>query len=84
MLILNFLENYIDKWISKERKNGNVQVNKDNLNDWKNQILEIVDHKINTGKKMYKKSWSQKFEGVLARELENVKKKFVITVTDKA
>ena len=82
--IINFLESYIDNWTAKEKKQGNTLVKKEDLNIWKNEILRIIDNKINRGKILFKRTWSQKLDGNLATELENLKKDFVITVADKA
>ena len=82
--IENFLESYIGNWTAKEKKQGNSLVKKQDLNIWKNEILRIVDNKINRGKILFKRSWSQKLDGNPAIELENLKKDFVITVADKA
>ena len=82
--IVDFLDTYIDKWILKEKKNDNNRLDKSCLKNWKDQILEIVDQKINSGKLKFRKTWSLKIEGNLKKELERLKENYVITVTDKA
>ena len=47
-------------------------------------MLELVDRKIETGKLRFKKSWSLRIEGDVKRELDRLKDRYVITVTDKA
>ena len=84
-IIENFLDSYIDKWVAKERKLTRDQnLNKGSLKVWRNSILEIVDKKISRGKLIFKKNWSLKIEGNIKRELERLKDRYVITVTDKA
>ena len=79
------METYIEKWISQERKSDtNGHLNRTHLDPWKKQVLEIIDNKIASGKRRYKKTWSLKIEGSLKTELDRLKEKFVITVTDKA
>ena len=43
-----------------------------------------MDRKIETGRLMFRKSWSLKIEGNVKRELDRLKDKYVTTVTDKA
>ena len=84
-ILENFLETYIEKWISQERKSDtNGHLNRTHLDPWKKQVIEIIDNKIASGKRRYKKTWSLKIEGSLKAELDRLKEKFVITVTDKA
>ena len=84
-IIINFIDSYIDRWLIKEKKALNSQViNKDSLKNWKNEIIKVVDDKINSGRKHYKKTWSVRIEGQVKKELERLKKSFVLTPTDKA
>ena len=57
---------------------------KEDLDLWKNEVLRVVDNKINRGKILFKRTWSQRLDGSLATELEKLKNDFVITVADKA
>ena len=82
--IINFLESYIENWTAKERKQGNILVKKEDLDLWKNEILRVVDNKINRGKTLFKRTWSKRLDGSLATELARLKQDFVITVADKA
>ena len=83
-IITTFLDAYIEKWISKEKKSlGNNNVDGSCLNVWKNKILELVDRKIESGKSKLR-SWNLKIEGDVKRELDRLKDIYVITVTDKA
>ena len=84
-IIENFLDTYIDKWISKERKfptNSNIE--KDVLCIWRKTVLEEVDKKITLGRAKFRNNFTLKIEGNVKRELDRLKEKYVITVTDKA
>ena len=84
-IIVSFLNSYIDKWLTKERKiaiNGNL--NRDCLDLWKKSVIDLVDRKISNGRKKFSKTWSLRIEGNVERELSRLKENFVITVTDKA
>ena len=84
-IIVDFLDTYIDKWISKEKRGlGNDSVDKGCLQNWRDEIVKIVDRKIALGKQKYDKSWSLKIEGNLKSELDRLKDLYVITPTDKA
>ena len=72
-------------WISKEKRGlGNDSVDKGCLQNWRDEIVKIVDRKIALGKQKYDKSWSLKIEGNLKSELDRLKDLYVITPTDKA
>ena len=84
-VIVNFLDSYADKWISKEKKNvSNQNISIDLLRNWKETILKMVDNRIEKGKLIYKKTWSVNIDGKIKNELDRLKKEYVITVTDKA
>ena len=83
-IIEEFLETYTEKWINKERKNCRVPFGIECLDSWKDEVLEIVDGKIRAGKVRFGKTWTMRIEGALETELERLKEKYVITVTDKA
>ena len=84
-IIINFLDDYIDKWIKKEKKLDNsLHLDKNSLCNWKKEILDIVDRKIITGTKIFGNTSSIKLEGSLREELERLQNKFVLTPTDKA
>ena len=84
-IIVNFLDQFMEKWIAKERKNPlNSNVSLNLLNDWKEAILRLVDNRIESGKRKYRKTWSLNINGQVQEELERLKTLFVITVTDKA
>ena len=84
-IIINFLDTYINKWISKEKKVlGNGSLDEGCLKNWRNEIVKIVDKKIASGKQRYNKGWSLKIEGDLKLELDRLKDQYVITPTDKA
>ena len=84
-IIINFLDDYIDKWIKKEKKLDNsLQLDKNSLCNWKKEILGIVDRRIITGTKIFGITSSIKLEGSLREELERLQNKFVLTPTDKA
>ena len=84
-ILLSFLDTYIDKWINKEKKlNNNTHLDRTHLDSWKRKILEIIDNKIASGKIRFRKTWSLKIEGNVKKELDRLKEKYVITVTDKA
>ena len=84
-IIINFLDDYIDKWIKKEKKIDNSQhLDKNSLLLWKKEILDIVDRKIISGTKIFGNTSSVKLEGSLREELERLQSKFVLTPTDKA
>ena len=84
-IIVSFLNSYIDKWLAKERKVGiNSNLNRDCLDIWKKNVLDLVDRKISNGKGKFNKTWSLRIEGNVERELNRLKDNFVITVTDKA
>lgn len=74
----------MDKWIAKENKRIPGQVTIQCLNDWKEQVLQIIDQKIEKGKLRFRRTWSTRIEGPLEIELDRLKEKYVITVTDKA
>ena len=78
------MELYTEKWIAKERKKlrGNIDIGC--LDSWKDEIMDIVENKIRLGKVRYGKTWTMRIEGALKTELDRLKDKFVITVTDKA
>ena len=81
------IEELIDalRWIDKEKKTAqNISINRGCLELWKRSVMDQVDRKIEIGKLRVKKTWSVKIEGNVRRELEELKHKFVITVTDKA
>ena len=83
-IITTFLDAYIDKWITKERKmSEDNNVNGSCLDSWKNKVVELVDRKIETGKHKLR-SWNLRIEGDVKRELDRLKESYVITVTDKA
>ena len=83
-IIITFLDAYIDKWISKEKKSlGKNNLDGSCLDIWKNKILELVDRKIESGKSKLR-SWNLRIEGDVKRELDRLKEIYVITVTDKA
>ena len=83
-IIKSFLDAYIDKWISKEKKvPGNNNINGSCLDIWKNKIFELVDKKIESGKHKLK-TWNLRIDGDVKRELDRLKENYVITVTDKA
>ncbi len=43
-IIVDFLDTYIDKWISKEKRGlGNDSVDKGCLQNWRDEIVKIVD-----------------------------------------
>ena len=54
------------------------------LQDWKVKVLAIVDNRIELGKRKFRKTWSVRIEGKVKEELERLKEKYVLTVTDKA
>ena len=84
-IIVDFLDNYIEKWIDKEKKNTlNGLIGRDSLKSWRESVLDLVDRKIAAGMNRFGRTWSTKIEGAVKRELDSLKKKFVITVTDKA
>ena len=84
-IIINFLDTYINKWISKEKKVlGNGSLDEGCLKNWRDEIVKIVDKKIASGKQRYNKGWSLKIEGDLKLELDRLKDQYVITPTDKA
>ena len=83
-ILIAFLDTYMDKWIAKENKRIPGQVNIQCLNDWKEQVLQIIDQKIEKGKLRFRRTWSTRIEGPLKIELDRLKEKYVITVTDKA
>ena len=47
-------------------------------------VMDQVDQKIDIGKRRFRKTWSAKIEGNIKNELQELKDKYVITVTDKA
>ena len=49
-----------------------------------NRLYFLVDKKIETGKNKFKCSWNLNFGGKMQEELDRLKSKYVITVTDKA
>ena len=84
-IIMNFLDSFIVKWIEKEKKSGHDRsLNKDVLLTWKNEVMKMVDEKIESGKRKYSKSWSLKIEGNIREELDRLKNIYVLTPTDKA
>ena len=83
-IIRDFLETYTEKWIAKERKNCRVPFGIECLDSWKDEVLSIVDDKIRAGRFRFGKTWTMRIEGALETELERLKEKYVITVTDKA
>ena len=83
-IITTFLDAYIDKWITKERKmSEDNNVNGSCLDLWKNKVVELIDRKIESGKHKLR-SWNLRIEGDVKRELDRLKESYVITVTDKA
>ena len=85
LVIVEFLDHYIDKWINKEKKiPANLNINRETLKNWKEAILSLVDKRIESGRQRYKKSWSVNITGIVKTELDDLKRNFVITVTDKA
>ena len=75
----------MDKWIAKEKKNSlNQNIDKGLLKNWKESVLKMVDNRIEKGKLLFRKTWSVKIEGKVRDELDRLKSKYVITVTDKA
>ena len=83
--IEDLIDSYAEKWINNERKTAlNMTVNRGSLRLWKKSVMDQVDKKIEIGKQRFKKTWSAKIEGSMRRELEELKDKYVITVTDKA
>ena len=83
-IITTFLDAYIDKWITKERKmSEDNNVNESCLDSWKNKVVELIDRKIESGKHKLR-SWNLRIEGDVKRELDRLKESYVITVTDKA
>ena len=84
-IIDSFLNDYIDKWVKKEKKSDNtLSLDKNSLYCWKKEILNIVDRRIISGTKIFGKTSSIKLEGSLREELERLQNKFVLTPTDKA
>ena len=83
--IEELIDTYALRWIDKEKKTAqNISINRGCLELWKRSVMDQVDRKIEIGKLRFKKTWSVKIEGNVRRELEELKHKFVITVTDKA
>ena len=83
-IIWEFMETYIEKWVAKERKNCRVPFNSECLDNWRDEVMGIVDDRIREGKARFGKTWTMKIEGALETELDRLKEKYVITVTDKA
>ena len=68
----------------KEKKICWVPFGIECLDNWKNEVMGIVDDKIRAGKVRFGKTWTMRIEGALEAELNRLKEKYVITVTDKA
>ena len=84
-IIVDFLDAYIEKWIDKEKKSTlNGSIGRDSLRLWRENVLDLVDKKIESGVNRFGRTWSIKIEGNMKRELDSLKERFVITVTDKA
>ena len=83
--IEDLIDKYAEKWINKEKKGAfNTSISRGSLSSWKKSVMDQVDQKIEIGKQRFKKTWSMKIEGKVKRELDDLKDKYVITVTDKA
>ena len=76
--IIEFLDDYITKWIREEK------ADRRSLDNWKQSVLEKVDGRIEKGKQQLRPTKSVYFSGQLKRDLDNLKSKFVITCADKA
>ena len=83
-IINDFLEIYMEKWIAKERRKHGGNIDIGCLDNWKDEVMNIVEDKIRVGKVRFGKTWSMRIEGALKTELDRLKDRFVITVTDKA
>ena len=83
-IIIDFLEMFMDKWVAKERKNHREPIDIGCLDSWKREVMNIVENKIRAGRARFGKTWTMRIEGALKTELDRLKDKFVITVTDKA
>ena len=68
LIVEEFLDTYIPKWIEKERKatlNRIIQFS--SLDQWRKSILDLVDKKIELGKNKFKRTRSVKIEEMLSR-----------------
>ena len=83
-IIVDFLGDFMKKWVNKERKVSPNGIELKSLDAWFKQILFLVDRKIETGKNKFGRSWNLNFGGKMQEELDRLKNKYVITVTDKA
>ena len=80
-----FLEEYREKWVNKEKKNSQDRnLNIQCLEPWKQEVLRLVDRRIESGKMKLKNGWSLYIKGDLRRELDRLQDLYVITPTDKA
>ena len=69
------MDSYIDKWVSKEKKNvPNQNVNIDLLRNWKETVLKMVDNRIEKGKTIYRRTWSVNIDGKVKTELDRLKR----------
>ena len=82
--VKNFLDSYIESWLKKENKAiSNNAYDLNLLSDWKNQVLQFVDNRIQKGRRSLKKTFHFNFN-VVSQELERLHDLYVMTPADKA
>ena len=83
--LMSFLEIYSEKWIQKERKaNSDNTLDLSCLQAWKNEIIRLIDKRIEAGKAKLGSFISIYVEGSLKEELNRLHELYVITPADKA
>ena len=83
--IIQFLENYSEKWVNQEKKaSGDRSLNRSCLKNWKDEILRLVDGRIAKGKDKLRETQSHYIRGIVKDCLDQLHDKYVITPADKA
>ena len=83
--IVQFLENYSDNWVKKEKKtSGDRNLNTACLKNWRDEILRLVDGRILKGKNKPRSTSSHYIKGVVKDCLDQLHEKYVMTPADKA
>ena len=81
----NFIEEHSKKWIAREKKNSEDRnLTTRYLQDWKTEVMRLIDKRIEAGKRKFKSGWTLQIKGQLKEELTRLQQLFVITPTDKA